>query len=196
MRKNIFLTILFIIYSIIIISCPIITTWDRNLITLIQSSFEHIPIWIPKLFDFLLYSIMITVPIFCLDLYFIIKKRPLDFIFTTTMPLLAFTINYIIKNIIQRPRPPIELQITHPDSYSYVSSHTLVTFCVWATVFYFLNKYNLPIKKTIMTIGLIWVFVIGMSRCWLGVHNPTDIIGAIILGELIFSISVSIKERI
>ena len=103
--------------------------------------------------------------------------------------------NSILKEIVQRPRPPYDLQMIHLESFSYVSSHTLITFCVWAVVIYYVYKLNFPMKKLIAVLGLAWSVLIGFSRCWLGVHNPSDVIGAYLLGLLLFSIFLKIKER-
>ena len=117
-----------------------------------------------------------------------------DLIFLFSIPLITFLLNCIIKPLIKRPRPPIELQITgiHPDSYSYVSSHSLVTFCLWGMVIFYLYKYskNQTFKISGTMIALIWILFVGLSRVWLGVHNPTDVLGAYILGLFLLSIYV------
>ena len=144
--------------------------------------------------DCILYTVMIIIPLTAFAIFFIKRKLWKDLIFLFSIPLITFLLNCIIKPLIKRPRPPIELQITgiHPDSYSYVSSHSLVTFCLWGMVIFYLYKYskNQTFKISGTMIALIWILFVGLSRVWLGVHNPTDVLGAYILGLFLLSIYV------
>jgi undecaprenyl-diphosphatase len=101
-------------------------------------------------------------------------------------------LNCIIKLLVHRVRPPYQLQIggIHPDSFSYVSSHSLIVFCLWGVVIYFINKYveNKKIKTILFSLSIFWILFVGFSRIWLGVHNPSDVIGAYILGLCLLSV--------
>lgn len=195
MKKISISLLLFAIFTLLVMLCPKITSWDRVIIMQIQSLLDSIPVWIPKSFDRTLYGFMVVVPVVSFVLYFIKNKKWLDAILIGAAPLCTFGLNSILKEIVQRPRPPYDLQMIHLESFSYVSSHTLITFCVWAVVIYYVYKLNFPMKKLIAVLGLAWSVLIGFSRCWLGVHNPSDVIGAYLLGLLLFSIFLKIKER-
>ncbi|MDF2503131.1 MULTISPECIES: phosphatase PAP2 family protein [Clostridium] len=103
----------------------------------------------------------------------------------------------IVKHIVRRVRPcndksNINLLISKPISYSFPSGHTSSSFAVaWVLSMYF-SEY----KIIFMTMA----FLIALSRLYLYVHYPTDVIGGIIIGiicsKLVFIIlnEVSIQN--
>lgn len=85
----------------------------------------------------------------------------------------------IIKHIVRRARPcshkdSINLLISKPLSYSFPSGHTLSSFAV-AEV---LSSYFEQFRIIFLTIA----FLIALSRVYLYVHYPTDVIAGIIIG--------------
>lgn len=198
MKKILLLFFIFTIFSILIISCPIITIWDKEIIIKLQELLNNLPLWLPLLPDCKLYSIMIAFPIIIGGILFFKNKLYTNILFLGSIPLGAFLINLIIKPLIHRPRPAFEMQLgVHPDSFSYVSSHSLVSFCLWGIVIYFISKYckNIYLKAVTITISILWILFVGLSRVWIGVHNPTDVIGAYLLGALILSVYIELIDR-
>lgn len=197
MKKIFSLLILFIILTVLIISCPIITEWDRSIIILIQQKLSFLPLWLPMLPDCILYTAMIILPLVGFGVFFVKKRFWKDLILFYSVPLVTFLLNCVIKPIIHRSRPPLELQISeiHPESFSYVSSHSLVTICLWGMVIFYLNKYckNQILKNVGLIIAILWILFVGLSRIWLGVHNPTDVLGAYILGFMLLNLYVLIS---
>ena len=91
--------------------------------------------------------------------------------------------NHIIKNIVQRPRPfvtftDLQILIPTPSEFSFPSGHTASSFAA-AGVFYS----NLPKKFGVPAVIL--AGLIGLSRLYLGVHYPTDVIAGIVMGILL-----------
>lgn len=188
MKKYIFLIILFVAYSIIINSCPVVTQWDRSFIVFVQNLLHNLPTIIPLLPDFYLYSAMIVIPLVVGAIYFLKNKSYAEAVCILSVPLVTFLLNCIVKPTIHRARPPFELQIAvHPDSFSYVSSHSLVTCCLWAMICYFVfkNTTNKALRAITLFVAIGWTLFVGFSRIWLGVHNPTDVIGAFILASIL-----------
>ncbi len=200
MKKYIIaLIILFIIYAIVVNTCPAVTQWDRSIIMALQEQLKDIPLWIPALMDTELYASLLVIPLIIGLVYFFRKYLLIDLVLFGSAPLVAYIFNHIIKGIIQRPRPPLELQIAvQPGNYSFVSSHTFITCSLWGLVIYYLIKYckNRLIKYTGITIGAIWMGFVGLSRVWLGVHNPTDVIGGYFLAIILLMIYISLIRLI
>ena len=191
MKKTLLLLAIFIIFSIIVETCPIIDLWDKAFILNLQGMLKNIPLWIPLLPDCKLYSVMIALPLIVGSIWFFRRKEYKSIIFLCSIPLVTFLLNCIIKPLVHRARPPYEIQLAkHPHSYSYVSSHSLVTLCLWGMVIYFISRYskNKALKIFGITISILWILFVGVSRVWLGVHNPTDVIGAYLLGLFLLSI--------
>lgn len=188
----------FILLTLFIRLCPIIALWDKVLIVFIQEGFNNVPLWIAELPDCKLYSIMIALPLIIFGIWFLKRKEYKQIFYFCSIPLVTFLLNCIIKPIIHRVRPPYEMQLSvHPDSFSYVSSHSLVTICLWGMVVYFINKYckNRALKVVGIVFSILWILFVGISRVWLGVHHPTDVIGAYLLGLFLLSCYIKIFEK-
>lgn len=90
--------------------------------------------------------------------------------------------NGLLKNLVQRSRPcwlddSIKLLIANPKDYSFPSGHTLASFEAAVTIFLCNKKWGIP--------ALITATLIGISRLYLFVHFPTDVLGGAILGSTI-----------
>lgn len=105
------------------------------------------------------------------DFYFVIFIV-FTFIFTDF-------ISNILKNIIMRPRPFLELEIINMEgkgySYSMPSNHATNAFAMA----FFLNKY---IKKNYLF--FIIAGLIALSRVFIGVHYPSDIVVGSLIGAI------------
>lgn len=115
------------------------------------------------------------------------KKRYLlsiYFLFTVSS---GFLVNFLLKLLIQRQRPNF-LPLTIENDFSFPSGHAMVSFIFFITVVYL--YYHLT-KKKVFSVILLLVFLIitifiGISRIYLGVHYPSDILGGFIAGFLWF----------
>lgn len=200
MKKYIIaLIILFIIYAIVVNTCPVVTQWDRSVIIALQDSLKGLPLWIPSLMDTEIYASLIVIPIIVGAVYFFKKYLLIDLVLFSSAPLVAYIFNHIFKMIVHRPRPPLELQIVvQPGNYSFVSSHTFITCSLWGLVIYYLLKYckNKILKYAGITIGILWMGFVGFSRIWLGVHNPTDVLGGYFLAVILLLIYINLIKLI
>lgn len=193
------LVVLFIIFTIVVNSYPIITLWDRMFITQLQGALVVFPTFVPTALDGMLYSLMIALPLFIAWIYFFIKKKYFDMVYFSLVPLLTYSISHVLKHIIERPRPPVEFYLSViPDGYSYVSNHTVITFCLWGMVIYYFVNYceNKLLRNIAIAIASIWMALIGFSRVWLGVHNPTDVLAAYLLGAILLIIFIRVRKFI
>ena len=101
--------------------------------------------------------------------------------------LVSITIGFIIgnvflKNIVARQRPcwidtSIDLLVANPKDFSFPSGHTLASFEAAITILLFNKKWGIP--------ALILAILVGVSRLYLFVHFPTDVLGGAILGTII-----------
>lgn len=191
------LIILFVIYAYLINTYPAVTTWDRELILSIQETLKNIPLWVPTSFDCFFYSSMIVLPLLCAFIFFFLRKKYFDVAFLGAVPLITYGFSSILKHIVERPRPPIEYHLSvHPGGFSFVSSHTLISFCLWSMVIYYLVNYceNKLLRNIGISIAAIWIIAIGFSRAWLGIHNPSDVLAAYFLGIILVMIYIKIRR--
>lgn len=197
MKNILILLILFILLTFAVCFVPSLTDFDIVIIKSVQSFLQNLPVWIPYSAGKAAYTVMIITPLVIGGGYFIIKKMYRNAIVFCSVPVVAYLLNTLIKMVIQRVRPPHYLHLAnHPHSFSYVSRHTFVSTCLWGMVIYFTYKYiqNKILRNFIIILSVFWIIFAGFSRIWLGVHYPTDVLGAYILAGIILLICIkSIK---
>ncbi|TLG79502.1 phosphatase PAP2 family protein [Vagococcus zengguangii] len=107
--------------------------------------------------------------------------------------------NYLIKFLYSRERPGIE-HLVSASHYSFPSGHAMISILLWSTVFLMLLPYAKGSWKikALQIFCVIFALLIGMSRNYLGVHYPSDILGGYLLGAswLCFSYPHFVKYRL
>ncbi len=95
-------------------------------------------------------------------------------------------INFIIKHIIKRTRPN-HIRLIRQGGYSYPSGHTMISIAVYGILLYYVQKniQNKRIKIFLSILLCIIIISIGISRIYVGVHYPSDIIGGYTLSIII-----------
>jgi undecaprenyl-diphosphatase len=93
--------------------------------------------------------------------------------------------NYVVKNLIQRPRPVGVNIAPMTADYAMPSSHTLAAFLLFAT-FCVLVMLNAPtgahVKRWIAIASALLIISVGLSRVYLGVHWFGDVVAACLFG--------------
>jgi hypothetical protein len=85
-------------------------------------------------------------------------------------------IGLLAKTLFGMPRPPDYLHKVIENDFGFPSSHALVSSGFWGYM-------GFRIRKTpIIIAGAIAVFLVSLSRIYLGVHYPGDIVGGIVFG--------------
>jgi len=132
-------------------------------------SFHALPIWI---------AVVILIMIFE-------EKHHHMFIVSC---ILAFGIsgllsNFVIKNIVQRPRPVVAINQTYqcPTDFSFPSSHAATAFATATVIVAFHKKKKWIFYALLYTVAVL----ISLSRIYLQCHFVGDIVFGAILGYLI-----------
>lgn len=189
----------FIIFSCAVLFVPEVSQWDISCIVSVQNALSGISKGIPIAMGGIIFDISIFIPLILGGLYFFCSKMYLNCFLFAVSPFLAYFLNGMLKELIQRPRPPLELQFEeHMSSSSYVSRHTFVTACLWGLNIYFLHKYckNNALKHILTVLSAFWIFFEGFSRVWMGVHHPSDVIGALILAAVFLIFYVNLIQKL
>lgn len=97
----------------------------------------------------------------------------------------VFLINRIMKYIFRRPRPEV-LKLAEETGFSFPSAHAMVSMGYYGFFIYLSYKYikNKKLKIASILVLSILIFLIGISRIYLGVHYATDIICGFIFGVI------------
>lgn len=102
--------------------------------------------------------------------------------------------NVFIKNLVARTRPfdvntAVQLLVAKPRDYSFPSGHTAASFASVTALY-------LAGEKKMWKAALVLAVLIALSRLYLYVHYPTDIIGGVVFGSLSGYLGYKIVEWI
>ena len=143
-----------------------------NLISSIKSNFMDIVFrTITKLGD---EEVLIIIAIICL---IFIKNRRIGGSIAINLASVGL-INHLLKEIVQRPRPPIELRMVEESSFSFPSGHAMASMAFYGLIMYYIYKYvkNKTVKNIICIILSVLILLVGISRIYLGVHYASDVL--------------------
>ena len=103
-------------------------------------------------------------------------------------------INNILKYSIRRPRPS-HIRLIKQGGYSYPSGHAMISIAVYGLLIYFIchKSWNRWLKVSLIVLLTLLIISIGISRIYVGVHYPSDIIGGYLLALLI---EIEVIERV
>ncbi|MBU2928820.1 phosphatase PAP2 family protein [Winogradskyella psychrotolerans] len=117
---------------------------------------------------------------------------------------LALSSNSILKKLINRSRPELEHLVTI-ETLSYPSGHAMTAMAFYGFLIYLFYQFkiNLIVKLLLILLFSFLIVSIGISRIYLGVHFPSDIVGGYIAGfiwvilcALIFNIIKMYRKEI
>ena len=105
-------------------------------------------------------------------------------------------LNRLIKSIFERERPTFH-RLIEEAGYSFPSGHSMGAFAMYGILAYLLWR-HVPSAwgRTLMiAIGLALTLCIGISRIYLGVHYPSDVIGGYLISGAWIGLSIEVFER-
>lgn len=90
----------------------------------------------------------------------------------------------MLKQVLERQRPPEIGRLVHVASFSYPSGHSLQSAAVYLTLAILVaRRHSQPLAhKLVFVLALMLAGAIGSSRAYLGVHYPSDITAGFLLG--------------
>ncbi|WP_426997765.1 LssY C-terminal domain-containing protein [Pseudarthrobacter sp. N5] len=102
----------------------------------------------------------------------------------------------VIKQLVARPRPDRSLGLLTENSFSFPSGHTLTATVVGGLAAYLLCRTVKSYIGRLMIVlaTLAAVLLVGISRIYLGVHYPSDILGSLALGLFLLSVIITPLE--
>ncbi|MBW4591852.1 MAG: phosphatase PAP2 family protein [Brasilonema angustatum HA4187-MV1] len=96
----------------------------------------------------------------------------------------AFILNTELKLFFSKPRPELWHQLISEKSFSFPSGHALGSMVLYGFIAYLLAIHYPKLSRVIYCLAIILIAAIGISRLYLGVHWPTDIIAGYGVGFL------------
>lgn len=87
-----------------------------------------------------------------------------------------------LKNLVQRPRPPVGDAVAHESSWSFPSGHAMMSIIVFGLIAVVL-VWNTGHRWWLLLAGMASL-VIGISRLYLGVHWLSDVLAGWLIGAV------------
>ena len=109
------------------------------------------------------------------------------------LPLLVFAlgtggisaINMTVKRLVSRDRPPLATAVLDEQGFSFPSGHTVGTTVVWLLAAWMIGHWLLgrrAVQVAVWTGALLMIVMVGVTRVYLGVHFPSDVLAGWALG--------------
>lgn len=99
----------------------------------------------------------------------------------------AMLLNHVLKAAIARARPDLVDHLVVVVSPSFPSGHALMSAAVYLTLAVLLGSeegVSATVRRGLLWLAVTLVLLIGLSRVYLGVHWPSDVLGGWALGSL------------
>jgi undecaprenyl-diphosphatase len=136
--------------------------------------------------------------------FYLTKHRSWKFILQTTLVLILATLsNIVLKKVINRARPSLEHLVT-VNTLSYPSGHSMSAMAFYGFLIFLCVRYKMPswVRYLFVAVLVLLILSIGVSRIYLGVHYPSDVVGGFIGGliwvafcTVIFSLFELLRRR-
>ncbi|GGQ72493.1 phosphatase PAP2 family protein [Streptomyces flaveolus] len=111
--------------------------------------------------------------------------------------LLGSLLQQLLKAAVDRPRPVWPDPVDSAHYAAFPSGHAMTATFVCGLLVWLLHRYGAPRgpRLTAMAAAVISVAGVGVTRVWLGVHWPTDVVAGWLLGALVVALAVLAHGR-
>lgn len=169
--------------------------FDKFTSDIIQPIRKPLPLKLFYFFTLLGNTYVVIVITLLISLILLFRKRYyqiLGLLLSTLGAGLTITIG---KNYFHRVRPQV-FNYYELTSFSFPSGHATLSVALYGFLIYLITR-NIKSRKTktvIFSTGTFFIFLLGFSRLYLGVHFLSDVLGGWFLGSLWLLLAISIVE--
>lgn len=109
---------------------------------------------------------------------FFVKKNYRAMILLIATIVGSSLLNEVLKASFHRTRPLPFFDITAPNSYSFPSGHALMSFCFYSSMAALISRRTKSrmVRVIVRSLAALLIAAIGVSRIYLGVHYPSDVV--------------------
>lgn len=171
-----------------------IVAFDTTIIHFVQG-FETAALTnIMKIFTFI-GSRNATIPIAIITMFILYKvlHHRFELILLIITLLGSPILNKLLKNFFHRARPDLH-RLIEIGGYSFPSGHAMNAMTLYGILTYLLWKHaaNRLHRTVLLACSFMMIFMIGISRIYLGVHYPSDIIAGYAAGFLWIIVTINV----
>lgn len=184
LMKGSFALLLFVIIGYVVKFYPeMLINFDQPIQTVIRGDLPDYLTIIFKAITHLIDIPVIITWVLIVTFIFYCKQWKIESFFMLGNLAFAGILIVTFKNIYQRPRPEI-IHLVEESGFSFPSGHSLaVTIMVGTLTVIFSQRIKNQVWKKVVQIGLgIYLVSVLVSRIYLGVHYPSDVIASLCMG--------------
>lgn len=136
----------------------------------------------------------ITVIIFVIILVIFLERKSMWKLLITVVS--TVSVNQLLKHTIRRIRPD-HLRLIEERGFSFPSGHSMTSIALYGILIYLVYKYikNKILKIILIALLTLLILGIGISRIYLGVHYPSDVLAGFFLSSSIIILVVTIIDN-
>ncbi len=110
---------------------------------------------------------------------------------------LGSLIQQSLKAAVGRPRPVWPDPVDSAHYAAFPSGHAMTAMLVCGLLLWLLHRHGVDrlLWRTAVTVAVISVLGVGLTRIWLGVHWPSDVVGGWLLGAMLVALAVAAHQR-
>ncbi|GAA3775681.1 phosphatase PAP2 family protein [Streptomyces coacervatus] len=110
---------------------------------------------------------------------------------------LGTVLQQAVKAAVDRPRPVWPDPVDSARYAAFPSGHAMTATVVCGLLLWLVQRYGpgRALWRTALAAGMVSVLGVGLTRVWLGVHWPSDVVGGWLLGALLVALAVVVHER-
>ncbi|BFT74095.1 phosphatase PAP2 family protein [Paenibacillus sp. P36] len=174
-----------------------VSQFDKVIISFVQGLETPHLTSIMKFFTFLGggFPVVVVTLIILFFLYKVLHHRS-ELILFISVVIGSVILNETLKLIFKRARPVLH-RIIDANGFSFPSGHSMAAFSLYGVVAFLLWRHISTAlgRSTLIIISFIMIMAIGISRIYLGVHYPSDVLGGFLASGSWLALSIWYYQR-
>ncbi|MCM3039341.1 phosphatase PAP2 family protein [Paenibacillus motobuensis] len=169
-----------------------IHNFDNTIISLVQGQESDSLTKIMKVFTWIgsQLPVIVILLVTLIFLYFVLHHRS-ELVFLIIIVSGSALLNILLKQLFRRDRPSLH-RLIEETGFSFPSGHSMAAFSLYGAIVFLVWKHIPYILGRIAVIvgGACLILMIGVSRIYLGVHFPSDVLGGYLISACWLTVSI------
>lgn len=139
---------------------------------------------------------VMTISIILLFVFFKLYKKTHEIILFIIVITGSTVLNQSLKFLLKRGRPIADL--VSVDGFSYPSGHTMAAVSLYGIITYIFWRHIKirAVRLPLIVLSTLMIFLISFSRIYLGVHYPSDVLGAFLVSGAWLCVTICFYQHL